>query len=160
MPSPRVKANSVNRDADPPPKILIIEDNETFREAIKARCERSGYRVKTVAGHQCLYGNSLRGYDLIISDAETDNPPTLDSDGERFLRGHADEVGKKTIAISSEEVANYAMQNVGDPRRNAIAAVRKPKFSSDTDKLNAFLDKLMDVVPQVIGQTYNADLGR
>lgn len=132
------------------PKILIIEDNPTFREAMVEHFSECGFRVISAETHSAVIRDSFYSYKVIISDAETDNAAVHDSDGERFLRMCSEEVGKKTIAISSSQYANDAMCGIADARRKARTAVLKPEYSSDKDQMDRFLSELEDAAKEII----------
>ncbi len=66
--------------------ILVVDDEQEVREAVKRRLEREGYRVQTAdseAGGLESLINATRSFDIVITDMSMEDPDS----GLRILEG-------------------------------------------------------------------------
>src|SRR5579875_1901760 len=133
--------------------ILVVDDEQEVREAVKRRLEREGYRVQTAgseaAGLDALI-NAARSYDIVITDMSMEDPDSglrilegamardvftevvvLTAYGnvtnavECMKRGAFDYVEKNMPGVDVYELLILKVQQAVDRRRSAVDTVRR-----------------------------------
>ncbi len=118
-----------------PKSILLVEDDEDFRNGLALLLESEGYRVTTASnGHQALERAPTQAFDVLIADIRL---PDLAGDQvmQQFKQLHPD---AEAILIT----AHLDLQSVGEALRDgAFDYISKP---FDSDQLLAILEKAIE----------------